>query len=79
MFMLSYDVIVHPFWQRKCIGAQKVWCLRAKTSVNLCGRCSADHVASLAILAVTGYTNRRINLTFLYGRRERLVPAPAVA
>lgn len=26
-----------------------------------------------------GYTNRRINLTFLYGRRERLVPAPAVA
>lgn len=26
-----------------------------------------------------GYSNRRINLTFLYGRRDRLVPAPAVA
>jgi len=26
-----------------------------------------------------GYTNRRINLTFLYGKRERLVPAPSVA
>mmetsp|Transcript_68161 Transcript_68161/g.162726 ORF Transcript_68161/g.162726 Transcript_68161/m.162726 type:complete len:134 (-) Transcript_68161:74-475(-) len=25
-----------------------------------------------------GYTNRRINLTFLYGKREQLDPAPAV-
>ena len=33
----------------------------------------------LTITEQPGYANRRINLTFLYGSRDKLNPAPAVS